>query len=150
MFDSDLADLYNVETKNLNKAVKRNIERFPEDFMFQVTEKEAGSLKFQSGTSNSVRGGRRTLPYVFTQEGISMLSGVLHSDRAIQVNVAIMRTFIKLQAFVMSSRELVQKLHYLEEKYDGQFKVIFDAIRALTSERAVPRRRVSGLNRKLE
>jgi ORF6N domain len=99
LLDVDLAELYQVETKNLNKAVKRNLERFPEDFMFQLTNEEAESLRFQIGTSNEGRGGRRYSPYAFTEQGVAMLSSVLNSDRAIQVNIAIMRAFVQLKQF---------------------------------------------------
>ena len=98
MLDSDLAKLYGVETFNLNKAVKRNISRFPQDFMFQLTKEEADSLRFQIGLSKAEgRGGRRYLPYAFTEQGVAMLSSVLRSDRAVQVNIAIMRAFVKLR-----------------------------------------------------
>lgn len=97
MIDSELAKLYKVTTKNLNKSVKCNIERFPEDFMFQLNIKESVSLRFQIGTSKKTKGGRRYLPYAFTEQGIAMLSSVLHSKRAIQVNIAIMRVFVKLK-----------------------------------------------------
>lgn len=139
MLDSDLAELYGVETGALNRAVKRNIERFPEDFMFQLTPEELDALRCQFGTSNlrsqfgisKKKGGRRYLPYVFTEQGVAMLSGVLHSKRAIAVNIAIMRTFVKLRRLVMSNRELARRLDELERKYDVQFKVVFDAIREL-------------------
>ncbi len=134
MLDSDLAELYEVETKNLNKAVTRNLARFPEDFMFQICEKEHEILRFQFGTSSGQWGGRRTLPYVFTQEGVAMLSGVLHSDRAIQVNVAIMRTFVQLRRILESNNELVKKLEQIERKLlrqDHDFKSVFEAIRLL-------------------
>ena len=144
MLDSDLAVLYQVETKNLNKAVNRNLERFPEDFMFQLTESETDSLRFQIGTSNEGRGGRRTRPYVFTQEGIAMLSGVLRSNRAVQVNIAIMRTFVKLREVLSSNRELEKKIIELDRKYDGKFKLVFDAIKELISNHSVPRKRIIG------
>jgi len=134
MLDSDLAELYEVETKNLNKAVARNFGRFPDDFMFQITEKEYENLRFQFGTSSGQWGGRRTLPYVFTQEGVAMLSGVLHSERAIQVNVAIMRTFVQLRRILESNNELVKKLEQIERKllrHDHDFKSVFEAIRLL-------------------
>jgi hypothetical protein len=134
MLDSDLAELYEVETKNLNKAVARNSGRFPDDFMFQINEKEYENLRFQFGTSRAQWGGRRTLPYVFTQEGVAMLSGVLHSERAIQVNVAIMRTFVQLRKILESNNELVKKLEQIERKllrHDHDFKSVFEAIRLL-------------------
>ena len=134
MLDSDLAELYEVETKNLNKAVSRNEGRFPEDFMFQLTERELEALRFQFGTSKKQRGGRRYLPYVFTQEGVAMLSGVLHSDRAIQVNVAIMRTFVQLRRMLGSNHELAKKLEQIEcelLRHDHDLKSVFEAIRQL-------------------
>jgi len=132
MLDSDLAELYGVETSNLNKAVKRNIDRFPEDFMLQLTKEEADSLRFQIGMSKTEgRGGRRYLPYAFTEQGVAMLSSVLNSKRAVQVNIAIMRVFVKLREMIASNKELAKKLDNLEKKYDTQFKVVFDAIRPI-------------------
>lgn len=132
MLDSDLAELYGVETFNLNKSVKRNIDRFPSDFMFQLNADETTSLTFQIGISKpSGRGGRRHLPYVFTEQGIAMLSSVLRSKRAVQVNISIMRTFVKLREMISSNKDLARKLEDLEKKYDMQFKVVFDAIRQL-------------------
>src|ERR1700733_10187575 len=115
MLDSDLADLYGVETKNLNKAVKRNPRRFPEDFMFQLSVEEFEALRFQIGTSNG-RGGRRTLPYVFTEQGVAMLSSVLHSDRAAEVNVLIIRTFVAFRQMLATSEELARKVQQLDRK----------------------------------
>ncbi|HJO10634.1 MAG: ORF6N domain-containing protein [Gammaproteobacteria bacterium] len=129
MLDVDLAKLYDVETKNLNLAVKRNIERFPGDFMFQLTSKEFANLRFQFETSRW--GGRRYPPYAFTEQGIAMLSSVLRSKRAVQVNVEIMRSFVKLRELLTSNSKLARKLEALEKKYDKQFKLVFDAIRAL-------------------
>ncbi|MBU0567533.1 ORF6N domain-containing protein [bacterium] len=129
MLDRDLAELYEVLTKNLNKAVKRNIARFPEDFMFQLTKEEFTNLKFQNGTSSW--GGTRKLPYAFTEHGILMLSSVLNSKRAILVNVQIMRTFTKLRRMLASNEDLRRKIEAMEKKYDTQFKVVFDAIKSL-------------------
>ena len=129
MLDSDLADLYKVETKVLIQAVKRNINRFPEDFMFQLTEQELSNLRSQFVTSSW--GGRRYPPYVFTEQGVAMLSSVLRSDRAIHVNIEIMRAFVQLRQMLASNVELARKLAALERKYDAQFKVVFDAIREL-------------------
>ena len=132
MLDSDLAKLYGVKTKNLNKAVKRNMERFPDDFMFKLSKEEAENLRFQIGTSK--RGGRRYLPYVFTQEGVSMLSSVLNSKRAIRVNIVIMRAFVKLRVIISTNKVLAFKLKELEskiEKHDTDIKDIFEAIRQL-------------------
>lgn len=134
LFDFDLAELYAVETKTLNRAVHRNIERFPTDFMFQLTREEVMGLKYQIGTSNGGRGGRRTLPYAFTEQGVAMLSSVLRSPRAVQVNIAIMRAFVQLRQMIASHGDLARKLKALERKYDDQFKVVFDAINALMTE----------------
>lgn len=132
MLDSDLAALYKVETSNLNKAVKRNIDRFPEDFMFQLTKQEAEALRFQIGMSKTKgRGGRRYLPYAFTEQGVAMLSSVLNSQRAIKVNIQIMRAFVRLRKMLISHEELARKLDAMESKYDKQFRVVFDAIRQL-------------------
>jgi hypothetical protein len=132
ILSSDLAELYGVAVKALNQAVRRNIDRFPEDFMFQLTGEEFNDLKSQFVTS-SWGGMRRALPYAFTEQGIAMLSGVLKSPRAIRVNVEIMRTFVKLHQMSASNTELARKLDELEKKYDRQFKIVFDAIRQLMS-----------------
>jgi len=130
MLDSDLADLYKVETKVLNQAVRRNIGRFPEDFMFQLTENEEKALRSQFVTSNSTgRGGRRYMPYVFTEQGVAMLSGVLNSDVAINVNIQIMRAFIQIRRIGLSVVDLKRKIDNMERKYDHNFKMVFDAIR---------------------
>jgi hypothetical protein len=141
MLDADLARLYGVTTGNLNKAVKRNQTRFPGDLMFQLTAKEAESLIFQSGRSKG-RGGRRHRPYAFTEQGVAMLSSVLNSERAVQVNIAIMRTFVRLREMLLSNTELARKLAALENKYDAQFKVVFDAIRELMLPPAPPKRQI--------
>ena len=133
MLDSHLAELYGVETFNLNKAVKRNLDRFPEDFMFQLTKEEADALRFQIGMSKpSGRGGRRYLPYAFTEQGVAMLSSVLNSARAVQVNIAIMRTFVRLRYILATHKELAAKLEAMEKKYDKQFRVVFEILRELT------------------
>lgn len=131
MLDRDLASLYGVETKILNRAVKRNLPRFPSDFMFQVTTDEADVLRCQIGTSKKGSGGRRYLPYVFTEQGVAMLSSVLNSERAVLVNIEIMRAFVKLRQMLASNAELSRRLDELESKYDKQFKTVFDAIRQL-------------------
>ena len=133
LLDFDLAALYGVQTKNLNKAVKRNTERFPADFMFQLTPEELRSLRFQTGTSKA-RGGLRYRPYAFTEQGVAMLSSILKSDRAIRVNVAILRTFVRLRQALESNRELAQKFSDLERrvgKHDDEIAVILEAIRQL-------------------
>lgn len=129
MLDFDLAGLYGVETKVLNKAVKRNLARFPDDFMFELSEEEFAGLRFQFGTSRW--GGRRYRPYAFTEQGVAMLSSVLRSERAVNVNIEIMRAFVRLRAMLSSHEDLAHKLAALERKYDVQFKAVFDAIREL-------------------
>jgi len=140
ILDTDLAVLYEVETKALNRAVKRNVGRFPPDFMFELTKDEAERLRCQFGTSK--RGGRRYRPYAFTEQGVAMLSGVLHSRRAVRVNIEIMRAFVQLRQMLSSHADLARKLEALEKKYDAQFKVVFDAIRELTTPPAPPKRRI--------
>jgi hypothetical protein len=142
MLDRELAELYGVKTKALNQAVKRNIERFPADFMFQLSNEEAGQISrsqivtLESGKNLKYR------PYAFTEQGVAMLSSVLRSDRAIQVNLAIMRTFVQLRQILSSHADLARKLAALEGKYDKQFRVVFDAIRALMSEKKKPKREI--------
>ena len=131
MLDRDLAGLYGVETKQLTRQVRRNIGRFPADFMFQLTREEFTSLKCHFGTSSW--GGTRKLPYAFTEQGVAMLSSVLNSERAILVNIQIMRTFTKLRRILASHDDLRRKIEAMENKYDVQFKVVFDAIRSLMS-----------------
>jgi len=131
MLDRDLAELYQVPTRRLNEQVKRNLTRFPADFMFQLSDEEAENLRSQFATSSTSHGGRRYLPYVFTEQGVAMLSSVLNSERAVQVNIAIMRTFVKLRQMLASNAELARKLAAMEKKYDSQFKMVFDAIREL-------------------
>ena len=175
MLDYDLAALYGVGTGVLNRAVKRNRDRFPEDFMFQLdadewellrcqigmSNKHAGSgsrfqfgtskelastktagLRFQNESLKSRRGGRRYLPYAFTEQGVAMLSSVLRSQRAVQVNIAIMRTFVRLREMLLSNADLARKLNALEKKYDAQFKVVFDAIRELMTPPEPQRRQI--------
>ena len=129
MFDRDLAALYEVSTGYLNRQVKRHLDRFPADFMFQLTPKEFKNLIFQFGTSSW--GGARKRPRVFTEHGILMLSSVLNSKRAIQVNIQIMRTFTKIREFVLSHKNLQRKIEELEKRYDAQFRVVFETIREL-------------------
>ncbi len=130
MLDSDLAILYGVPVSSLNQAVKRNLDRFPDDFMFQLTVEEAAALRSQTVISRS-HGGRRYPPYAFTEQGVAMLSSVLRSKRAIQVNVEIMRAFVRLRQVLASHKDLARRLEDLEKRYDAQFKVVFDAIRQL-------------------
>ena len=142
MLDRDLAALYGVSTKGLNQQIRRNSDRFPSDFMFQLTPEEADSLRSQFVTSNRGRGGRRYFPYAFTEQGVAMLSGVLKSRRAILVNVEIMRTFVRLRQILASHANLARKLEELEKKYDSQFRVVFDAIRELMSAELIENRPV--------
>jgi len=130
MLDEDIAALYGVETKTLVRAMKRNLDRFPLDFMFQLTQEEVESLRYQIGTSNG-RGGRRYLPYAFTEQGVAMLSSVLRSERAVRVNIEIMRAFVRLRREMTSRADLVRRFDELEKKYDGQFTVVFDALRQM-------------------
>jgi hypothetical protein len=141
ILDEDLAALYGVETKALNQAVRRNRERFPEDFMFRLDTAEAAGLKSQIVTSKS-RGGRRGAPYAFTEQGVAMLSSVLRSEQAVRVNVEIMRTFVRLRRLLESNAELARKLGALEKKYDARFKVVFEAIRELMAPPVPPRKRI--------
>ena len=155
LLDADLAMLYGVETGALNRAVKRNIERFPADFMLQLTPEEWEDLKCQIGISNSpvaeakgkklgvirsqvvtasAHGGRRAIPYAFTEQGVAMLSSVLHSQRAVEVNIAIMRTFVQLRRLMDSNRDLARRIEAMETRYDEQFSQVFDAIKQLIAE----------------
>jgi ORF6N domain len=143
MVDADLAILDGVSTKRLNEQVRRNRSRFPDDFMFQLSEKEVRSLRSQFATSKQGRGGRRYAPLVFTEQGIAMLSTVLNSERAIQVNIEIMRAFVRLREMIATHKDLARKLEALEKRYDAQFKVVFDAIRELMA-RQRPRNARSG------
>jgi hypothetical protein len=133
MLHADLAELYGVEVKVLNQAVRRNIARFPGDFMSTLRHEEFVHLRSRIVTSSENHGGRRSLPPAFTEQGVAMLAGVLNSRRAIAVNIEIMRAFVRLRQLIASSAELARKLAALEKKYDAQFKVVFDAIRELMS-----------------
>ena len=143
LLDSQLAELYQVPTKTLTQAVKRNADRFPEDFMFQLTPAEVKSLRCQIGISNIGRGGSRYLPHAFTEQGVAMLSSVLRSDRAVQVNVAIMRVFVSLRRLLSTSETLARKFAELERKLEGHdeaIKTLFDAIRELMAPPLKPKR----------
>ena len=132
ILDRDLAELYEVDAKVLNQAVKRNLDRFPEDFMFQLTAEESARLRSQIVTLKPGRGQhRKYLPYAFTEQGVAMLSSVLRSKRAVMVNVEIMRAFVRLRQMLGAHADLARKLAALERKYDSQFKAVFDAIREL-------------------
>ena len=146
MLDSDLASLYQVATMVLNQAVKRNSKRFPADFRFQLNDLETRNLRSQIVTlsliSQSViskRGGRRINPYVFTEQGVAMLSSVLKSERAIQVNIQIMRTFTKIREMIATNKELREKIEKLEKKYDKNLAIVFDAINNLITEKEKPK-----------
>jgi hypothetical protein len=141
ILDAELAVLYGVETKVLVQAVKRHLDRFPQDFMFQLTKEEFDHLRSQIVTS-SRWGGRRYPPYAFTEQGVAMLSSVLNSPRAIQVNIEIMRAFIRLRRMLATHEELARKLEELEQKYDEQFQVVFEAIRQLMAPPEPERRRI--------
>jgi hypothetical protein len=147
MLDADLAELYGVTTGNLNLAVRRNQRRFPEDFMFQLSRKEAQALLLQNARAKG-RGGRRTPPYAFTEQGVAMLSSVLNSERAIEVNIAIMRAFVRLRVMLATHADLARRLNELEEKYDEQFRVVFEAIRELMTPEPVPAARRIGFANK--
>ena len=150
MLDKDLAELYDVTTGNLNKAVKRNLKRFPEDFMFQLTEAEFKNLIFQSGTSSW--GGTRKMPYGFTEQGVAMLSGVLNSDRAIEVNIRIIRIFTKLREMLLTHKDILLKMEKVEKnmmqqdgkmkQYEKDIQMIFEALKQLLNPPHEPRKRI--------
>jgi hypothetical protein len=139
LLDRDLAELYGVETRVLNQAVGRNKKRFPEDFMFVLTREEITRIS-QSVTSSKIKYSKRVT--AFTEQGVTMLSSVLNSDRAIEVNIAIMRAFVQLRKMIASNEELARKLDELEEKYDEQFRIVFEAIRALIDQDEKPPKKI--------
>jgi len=142
MLDRDLSRLYNVETRILNQAVKRNTKRFPEDFMFQLTKEEMENWKSQIVMTNKEKMSLRRRPYAFTEQGVTMLSSVLNSERAIQVNIQIIRTFTKIREMLASHRELRRKIEEMEKKYDQQFKAIFDVIKQLMAPPEKPVKKI--------
>jgi len=142
LLDRDLAELYGVETKVLKQAVRRNINRFPSDFMFELSKEEFEDWRSQFVTSNSDKMGLRYKLMAFTEQGVAMLSSVLKSERAIEVNIAIMRAFVRLRQMLASNEDLARKLEDMEKKYDEQFKVVFDAIRALMAPPEKPRKKI--------
>ena len=144
MLDSDLAVLYGVTTSNLNKAVRRNLLRFPKDFMFRPTASELKSLIFQSGISNNHRGrgGNRYLPSLFTEHGVAMLSSVLHSDRAVHVNIAIMRAFLQIRAMLATHEDLRRKIDEMEKRYDARFQSVFATLRQMLETPLPPKRQI--------
>jgi hypothetical protein len=141
MLDRDLAELYGVTTGNLNKAVRRNLDRFPPDFMIQLKKEEYESLRFQFGILKKGRHSKY-LPYAFTEQGVAMLSSVLRSKRAVHVNIEIMRAFVRLRQILAAHKELELKLEEMEMKYDEQFQVVFEAIRQLMTPPDPPRKRI--------
>ena len=141
MLDIDLAELYQVKTKVLNQAVKRNLRRFPKDFMFQLTREEKEEVVTNCDHLSNLRFSR-VLPYSFTEQGVAMLSSVLNSERAVNVNIQIMRTFTKLREMIESSKELKLKIEDLEKKYDKQFQIVFDAIKYLIEPEIKPKRKI--------
>jgi len=149
MLDADLAGLYGVETKRLNEQVRRNIERFPDDFMFQLTDEEFNCLRSQFATSNKPagRGGRRHLPNAFTEHGTIMAASVLNTPLAVAVSVQVVRAFVKLREMISTHKDLAKKLEDLEQKYDSQFKMVFDAIRQLMTPPEPKKKRAIGFGR---
>lgn len=146
MLDENLAMLYGVETKQLKRQVRRNIERFPDDFMFQLTKDQFENLRCQFGTSRW--GGQRYLPYAFTENGVAMLSSVLNSKKAIQVNIQIMRTFTKIREMLATHKELRLKIEEMEKKYDSQFVTVFSAIKQLLSAPEKPVKKIGFIKEK--
>jgi len=140
LLDSDLAKLYGVRTAALNQAVQRNKERFPEDFMFQVNDRDAESLRSQLVISKKGKGGRRYAPYAFTEQGVAMLSSVLRSARAVQVNIAIMRTFVRLREMLATNQKLRRKIEDMEKQYDTKFQIVFATIESMLEEEEGPKR----------
>jgi ORF6N domain-containing protein len=138
ILDADIAALYGVETRTLVQAMKRNLDRFPPDFMFQLTPDEVEGLRSQIVISN--RGGRRYLPYAFSEQGVAMLSSVLRSERAVQINIEVMRVFVRLRRMMSTREDLIRRLDELEQRYDAQFKAVFDALRQLMA--AAPRKQI--------
>jgi len=139
ILDKDLAALYGVPTKRLNEQVQRNTGRFPSDFMFQLNDAEAETLRSQIATSKKGRGGRRYNPYAFTEQGVAMLSSVLRSKRAVEVNIAIMRTFVKLRKILADNALLRRKFEAMERKYDEKFQQVFDVLKYMLAEEAKPK-----------
>ena len=142
MLDRDLADLYGVETKLLKRTVRRNIDRFPSDFMFELTKKELENWRCQIGTSNNIKMGLRYSPMAFTEQGVAMLSSVLNSKRAIQANIQIMRAFTMLRTMLLTHDDLRRKIEDMEAKYDKQFRIVFQAIKQLLKEDDKPKRKI--------
>jgi hypothetical protein len=146
MLDEDLAKLYEIPTMRLNEQVRRNLKRFPSDFMFILSDQELNNLISQFAISSASHGGRRKPPLAFTEQGIAMLSSVLRSDRAIDVNIAIMRAFIRMREVLISHQELESRIIELEQKYDGKFNIVFDALRKLITTDQKPLKKIKGLS----
>lgn len=142
MLDTDLAELYSVETRTLNQAVKRNLERFPEDFMFQLSAEEAESLRSHSVTSKPGRGGRRYLPYAFSEHGAVMLASVLNSSIAIEVSIQVVRAFVRLRSILAAHKELARRLEALEKQTKQNFNVVFKLISQIVAEEEKPKRKI--------
>ena len=142
MLDRDLAELYNVETSQLKRAVRRNIDRFPSDFMFELTQTELENWRCQFGTSKSDKMGLRYKPMAFTEQGVAMLSSVLRSKRAIHVNIQIMRAFTQLRKMLSTHEDLKRKIESMEEKYDQQFQIVFEAIKQLLETDEKPKKKI--------
>ena len=140
MLDRDLAELYGIETGQLKRAVRRNVERFPDDFMFELSKEEFNNLKCHIGISSW--GGIRYMPMAFTEQGVAMLSSVLNSKRAIQVNIQIMRTFTKLRQMLLSHKDLKRKIEQMERKYDKQFQEVFEVIKQLIEVKNKPSKKI--------
>lgn len=150
MFDADLAELYDVPTRRLNEQVRRNRERFPEDFMFQLTLDEAKILFVSRSQNATLKQGKniKYAPYVFTEQGVAMLSSVLKSKRAVQINIHIMRVFTELREMLLTHKDLRDKIEKMENKYDKRFRAVFDAIRQLIDEKSVPLNKIGFTERK--
>jgi hypothetical protein len=140
MLDRDLAELYGVETKRLKEQVRRNIERFPQDFMFELTKQEIKNLRSQFATSSW--GGARYIPMAFTEQGVAMIASILKSKRAIEVNIAIIRAFVKLREMMATHKDLKRKIESMEKKYDEQFQIVFEAIKQLIETDEKPKKRI--------
>ena len=148
ILDRDLAELYEVETKQLKRAVRRNIDRFPADFMFELTKAELENWRCQFGTSNGEKKGLRYKPLAFTEQGVAMLSSVLRSKRAVQVNIQIMRVFIELRQMYVGHKDLKRKIAAMERKYDEQFQIVFEAIKQLIEEDEKPKKKIGYVKEK--
>ena len=142
MFDRDLAELYGVETRRLNEQVKRNVKRFPSDFMFQLTTEELENWMSQIAISNKEKMGIRKMPYVFTEHGVLMLSSVINSEIAIQVNIQIMRAFTKLREMIATHKDLLKKVEDMEKKYDENFAVVFETLKQLIIQEEQPKKKI--------